>query len=152
MKFFIVNSTNRMSGGQCTTMLIEDFVNARLRNYGSAVEEVRLKLLYPPQSVNSVLRADFQKMLQRAPRVIFFRAKARVEIRQICHGVNPDTMIGNDHLTFAETKRVVATAAKSLDLIRPRFRPADNFDYDQFIADARDALAKCPQAIRKFLA
>jgi len=154
MNLFIANSTSRMSGGQRTTMLIDQFVNARLGSYGPAVETVVVRLLYPtrPRAAASLDRWDFQKRLEQCPRVRFFRAKARVEIWQICRGVNPRTMIGNGHLTFKEVESLTATVAKVLELIRPRFRPADNFDCDQFLADARQALAECPQAIRPLIA
>ena len=148
----IVNSTNLMHGGHGTTSLVNDFVNSRLGNYGAAVEKVILTLSYPPKAAaQTLLRADFQRSLERSPRVKFFRVRQRVEVFQICRGVSPAKILADGHLTFRQTECVVRTAADALELIRPRFRPTDAFDCEAFITDAQDLLLQCPQAIRKWL-
>jgi hypothetical protein len=155
VQLVVVNQTKQMSGAHATTMLVNDFVNARLGSYGPGVEEVWVTLLYPPKSrpgpAADPFGAEFLRLLKRSPRVTFFRAKRRIEVLAVCRGVSPRSMVGDGHLTPDEAERLVAAVAEAVELIRPRVRPTDRFDCDAFIADARKALARCPRAIRRWL-
>lgn len=157
MEFLVVNQTKYLIGAHATTMLVNDFVNSRLGSYGSAVKEVEVTLLYPPkrparQVTPGPFDAEFRRVVRHSPRATFYRAKRRVEIRYVCRGVSPRSIQGDSHLTLEETRRVTAAVCEALELLRTRFRPADKFDAAGFLADAQAALAKCPAAIRRWLA
>jgi hypothetical protein len=156
VKLVVVNQTGLMSGAHATTMLVNDYVNARLGTYGPGVAEVWVTLLYPPKSSPAraarPFGAEFLRLVQRSPRVTFFRAKRRIDVLYPCRGVSPVRLVGDGHLTLAEAERVAAAVAAAVGLIRPRVRPADRFDCEAFLADAQGALARCPRAIRRWLA
>jgi hypothetical protein len=156
MNLLIVNQTKYMLGAHATTMLLNEYVNARLGNHGPAVKEVEVTLLYPPKRMagppTGPFDAEFRRVHRASPRVTFFRAKRRVDIRHVCKGVSPRSIAGDGHLTFEETTNLVSAASEALELIRSRFRPADKFDVEAFLSDAQEALAKCPNAIKKWLA
>src|SRR5262249_28305577 len=127
VKLIVVNQTRFVHGGHATTMLINDFVNARLGNYGSGVEMVVVTLLYPPTtrpSRSAAGFADFWNMVRRSPRATFFRAKQRIGVRFVCPGVSVRSIEADGHLTLGEAARVVTATASALELIRPIVRPA----------------------------
>lgn len=155
VNFLIVNQTKYMVGAHATTGFVNTYVNARLGNYGSAVRDVEVRLLYPPKRLvgppTNHLDVEFRRLAGLSPRVTFFRAKRRLEIRSVCTGVSPRRIAGDGHLTLVEVTRLVAAVSQSLELARSRFRPADRFDYSGFLSDAQRALARCPGAIRWWL-
>lgn len=155
MPLFIVNQTKYMVGASATTMLVNDYVNARLGTYGSGIKDVEVTLLYPPKRLagapTDLFDKEFRRVLRATPRVTIFRAKRRVDVRFVCRGVSPRSIAGDGHLTFEEATNLVTAASEALELLRSRFRPADKFDVEAFLSDAQGALAKCPNAIKKYL-
>src|SRR5262245_56684048 len=134
MEFLVVNKTKYMSGAHPTTMLINEYVNARLGDYGPAVKEVEVALLYQPSRVvgppADPFDAEFRRVVGLSPRVTFYRATRRVEVRSVCAGVGPRSIQGAGHLTPAKVALVVTAVSEALELLRPRFRPADQFDVE----------------------
>jgi hypothetical protein len=112
-----------------------------------------VELLYPfrTRRTSTHLAAEVARLAAAAPRATFRRATKRVDVRAVCRGVTAQRIAGDDHLTPDELASVVATAAEALELLRPKFRPADRFDVDAFLADATAALAACPAALRRYL-
>jgi hypothetical protein len=150
----VINAAKLVSGAHATTILVNEYVNARLGNYGPAVAEVWVTLVYPPRGParpGDSFDAAIRKRAARCPRVTFFRAKRHVDVSAVCRGVSGTRIGGDGHLTRAETECVTETVSEALELIRPRVRPADGFDADAFIADAQAALAGCPAALRRYL-
>lgn len=156
MELLVVNRTKYVLGAHATTMLVNDFVNARLGDYGPAVEQVEVTLLYPGSSRRGSGAdphdADFWRLVEQSPRVTFSRAKRRVDVRWVCRGISPRSIAGDGHLTPEEADQLVAAVSGALELIRPRFKPTDPFDVQAFLADAHDALDQCPAAIARWLA
>lgn len=156
MEFLIVNQTKTMVGAHATTMLVNDYVAGRLGRYGPGVRAVEVTLLYPPKAglgpVEGPFARSFASQVRRAPRVTFYRPKKRIDVLYVCRGVGPKAIGGGGHLTLAEAERLVAAAIDGLELIPPKVTPADRFDAAAFVADARDALARCPRAVRRWLA
>lgn len=153
MQFLIVNHSPVVLGAHATTMLVDDHVTARLGRYGGGVTEVEVRLLYPfrARKPSTHLAAEVAKLAAASPRVAFQRAKKRVDVRAVCRGVTAQRIAGHDHLTPDELAAVVATTTDALELLRPKFKPADRFDVEAFLADAQAALAACPAAIRRYL-
>lgn len=153
MQFLIVNHAPLVFGAHATTMLVNDFVNARLGRYGPGVKLVEVMLLYPSRSRGSSnhLAAEVAKLAAASPRATFRRPKAEAQVRVVCRGVTATRIAGDGHLTPEEATAVCETASAALELLRPKFKPADRFDVESFLADAQDALARCPAAIRRYL-
>ena len=148
MDLTIVNHAPNLYGAHATTMLVNDFVNGRLVSYGPGVEEVWATLLYPG---SSRLEERFQRLVTQSPRVTFFRAKRRIEVRCVCRGVSARSIYSHGHLSRAELSCLTTTVSESLELIRPRIRPGDQFNFPAFLGDAQDALVKCPRALRRWV-
>ncbi len=154
MKMLVVNMTRYLYGAHATTMLVNDFVNARLGNYGPEVEKIDVILLYPPRSRPSRSLgglAEFWNLASRSPQATFFRTKQRIEVRYVCPRVSVRSIEADGHLTLDEITQITTTGAAALELIRPKVGPADQFDYDSFLRDARSALLGSPGAIQQWL-
>jgi hypothetical protein len=156
MKLYIINRAKLLYGAHATTMAINDYVNPRLSNYGGAIKQIDVVLVYPSRSSRAAAASDpfavqLERLVQRAPRATFYRQQRRVELLQVCRGVSGTRISGNGHLNFDETTRLVKSASDGLELIRPRLQPQDEFDFDSFLDDARDALARCPKALKRLL-
>jgi hypothetical protein len=151
VKLQISNHTRYVCGGHATTSEINAYVNARLGNYGSAVESVWITLIYPSSSPRGDGAPGFDKMIAQAPRVTFFRAKRKIDVRVLCNNVRPKSIEADEHLTCEEAQYVVNALIAALELIQPRIRDADQFDYEAFLADAKTILSSCPADIAKWL-
>jgi hypothetical protein len=155
VRLAIVNQTKYLHGAHATTCLVNDCVNARLGNYGSAVEEIWITVLYPPKSRTSPATdpfdAEFRRLVKRSPWVTFSRTKRRIDVRCVCRKISARSIAGDGHLSPEEVVLLVATVSEALELIQPRFRPTDEFDFEGFLADARRALARCAGGIRRWL-
>ncbi len=155
MKVIVVNLTRYVGGAHATTMLINDYVNAHLADYGPAVESVEVTVVYPPKSHpgrwSSGGFADFAATVRRSPRVTFYRAKRRIEVRCVCRGVSVRRIEADGHLNADETASVAETVSAALELIRPKLRPGASFDYERFLRDAQAALLRCPRELERVL-
>jgi hypothetical protein len=154
VELLVINHTKYMYGAHATTMLVNDFVNSRLGNYGSGVEKINVTLLYPPKSRpgrSSGGFGNFWNLVSRSPQATFFRAKQRIDVRCVCPGVSVRSIEADGHLTQDEVVKIVTTVASALELIRTKIRPADRFDFDRFLLDANSALLKLPGAIQQYL-
>ncbi|QDU22788.1 hypothetical protein [Urbifossiella limnaea] len=155
MDFCIVNAAKLMHGQHATTMLVNDHVNARLSNYGSAVKDVCVELVYPSRGKpagTSRFETEIYRLAASCPRVTFRREQRRIDVRVLCRGVGVRRICGDGHLTRAETAVLAGTVSAALELIRPRIKPADKFDVEAFLTDARDALTGSASALRRYLA
>jgi hypothetical protein len=155
MKLYIVNHTSSTYGAHPTTILVNRSVNARLRRYGAAVEEVWVTVLYRSRSrrpkTPHPFSSDFWRVVDKPPRATFYRTKRRIDVRFVSRRVTSGSINRDGHLTADELAGLLAEVAAALELIRPRVRPADDLDVERFLADARAALARCPAALRKVL-
>ncbi len=154
MEFLIVNAAKLMRGAHATTMLVNDYVNARLGSYGPAVVEVEVELVYPSRGKptgTSAFETEIFRLAASCPRVRFSRPKRKIDVRVLCRGVSVRSIYGDGHLTRAETAALTETVSGALELVRPRVLPADRFDAGAFIADAQTALAGCAAALRRYL-
>ncbi|MFO0797524.1 MAG: hypothetical protein U0804_08595 [Gemmataceae bacterium] len=155
MDFCIVNAARPMHGQHATTMLINEYVNARLGRYGSAVKEVCVQLVYPSRGMptgTSPFETEIDRLAASCPRGTFRRAQQRIDVRVLCQGIGVRRICGDGHLTRAETAVLAETVSAALELIRPRIRPADRFDVEAFLTDAQEALAGSASALRRYLA
>lgn len=147
--------TTHVSGGWSTGFLVDPYVNRRLKDYGRAVEMVRVLVLFPPgpraRKVADGSSAEFWKFVANAPSVKFFRAKRRIELSCVCREVSAKSIVADPHLTLAETTAMLTRVSETLPLIRSRLRPGDAFDVEAFLSAAQGALARCPRAIAKHL-
>jgi hypothetical protein len=154
VKLLVIKQTRYTYGAHATTMLVNDFVNARLGNYGSGVEKINVTLLYPPKSRAGRSPGgfgNFWNLVSRSPQATFFRAKQRIDVRCVCPGVSVRSIEADGHLTRDEVAKIVTALASALELIRTKMRPADRFDYDRFLSDAMSALLELPGAIQQYL-
>ena len=153
MRFLIVNHSPLVLGAHATTMLVNDFVNARLGKYGPGVKFVEVRLLYPfrTRGPSTHLAAEVAKLAAASPRATFRRPKSEAQVRVVCRGVTATRIAGDGHLTPDEATAVTETASAALELLCPKFAPADRFDVGSFLTDAQAALAACPAAIRRYL-
>jgi hypothetical protein len=155
MQLYIVNRAKLVYGAHATTMAINDYIAKRIGDYGPAIETACITVVYPSRSRRRKTPDPFadhlQRVIDRAPRATFYRQKQRVELLCLCRGVSGERISGDGHLNFDETSRLVATVSDALEMIRPKLRPADDFDLDAFLDDARDALARCPKALKRWL-
>jgi hypothetical protein len=150
----VINHTRYVHGGHATTMLVNDFVNARLGNYGPGVEMINVTLLYPPRSRPGRSPGgfgNFWNMVSRSPQATFFRAKQRIDVRCVCPDVSVRSIEAVGHLTQDEAGKIVTAVLSALELIRTKMRPTDRFDYDSFFWDAKRALLELPGAIQQYL-
>jgi hypothetical protein len=151
MKLLVTNHSPLVYGAHATTMLINDFVNERLGDYGGAVDGILVMVIYPGNSPRPGGAPGFAQLVQRAPRVTFYRGKRKIDIRVLCAAVAPHSIEGNGHLSRAETASVISTISAALKLIQPRIKATDDFDVDAFLQDAQAILADCPRQIAKWL-
>ena len=98
MEVLVVNLTRYVHGAHATTMLLNDFMNGRLGDYGPAVTKINVTLLYPPKTRPERSPggwSDFWNLVSRSPQATFFRAKRRVDVRCVCPGVSVRSIEGD---------------------------------------------------------
>jgi hypothetical protein len=150
----IINQTKYLYGGNATTILVNEFVNAQLGNYGPGVERIDVTVVYPPKTRPGRSPggfSNFWKMVSKSPQATFFRTKQRIDVRCVCRDVSVRSIESGGHLTLQEVNKIATTVASALELIRPKVRLADRFDCDSFLRDAKSALLELPTAIQQVL-
>lgn len=143
MKLQLFNHTLLVAGGHPTTSWINVYVNARLGDFGPAVEAVWIQLLYPEKDPAAKGAPGFAELVARAPRVTFYRAKRKIKIDVLCPKVPPRSILAAGHLSLKEVGHVLDSILSALQLIRPKIRATDDFELPAFLAAMQAILADC---------
>lgn len=143
MKLQLSNHTRLVGGGHQTTSWINLYVNARLGDFGPAVESVWIQLLYPEMDRTAKGAPGFAELVARAPRVTFYRAKRKIKIDVLSPKVPPRSIVADGHLSQKEVGHVLDSILAALELIRPKLRRTDDFDLPTILTAMQAILADC---------
>jgi hypothetical protein len=148
VKLQLSNHTRLVAGGHQTTDWINRYMNARLkksgsRDFGSAFESVWIQLLYPDKDRTKQGAPGFAELVAIAPRVKVLRAKHIIKIDMLCPKVPPRSIVAAGHLSPKQVEHVFAAILAALQLVRPKLRRNDDFDFSAFLDEMQAIIANC---------
>jgi hypothetical protein len=149
-EFFLMTRTYNSYGGHHTLSLIPGYILADAPCFGAAINELTVTFHFPhsgpPRNTIEQLYATFHANRLKLPKVIFRRSRERAAIDIASNLIDGSDLEKRGGLSLCLFKGGFTETVASLDLLRPRLTPKDDFSLDAFISHCKQRETTLPDS------
>ncbi len=148
LEFYVMARSYNSYGGHPSLSLISSFLLIDAPVFGTAVSELTVTLHFassgPPRGTLENLYSTFNTNLLSLPKVAFRRKRGQVGIDIASNLIDASDFKNQRKLSLVLFRSGVAEVVTSLELLKSRLTPKDDFSLDAFLAHCRRREAELP--------